>query len=215
MCCVVEFIPLANAERFMLRFANVSSMRFFLGCMRYVSKQVLDAAFRKGWSFTFSKPCTSLAGLAWTVGNPACRQRCKRWCVSLPLSLSGMFNCGHVTGIMSHDPLSHLSCVSGEFHRLAERKWAAKCKQSGSCRWWQCARGVMLQSADKRCTVSHVSRFSRQDIEFHGIVKYMSKEKGYGFIECKETHLKQAFCMQPEVEHVHDSKHQLSIHTGV
>ena len=55
----------------------------------------------------------------------------------------------------------------------------------------------------------------QEDIEFHGIVKYMSKEKGYGFIECKETHLKQAFCMQPEVEHVHDSKHQLSIHTGV
>eukprot|EP00439_Symbiodinium_sp_Y106_P039685 s4759_g4.t2 len=26
-----------------------------------------------------------------------------------------------------------------------------------------------------------------EDIEFHGIVKYMSKEKGYGFIECKET----------------------------
>ena len=36
--------------------------------------------------------------------------------------------------------------------------------------------------------VSHVSCLPKQDMEFQGTVKYMSKEKGYGFIECKERH---------------------------
>ena len=49
-------------KRFRLRLANVSSMRFYLGCIRYVSKQVLDAAFRKGWNFALPNPCTWSAG---------------------------------------------------------------------------------------------------------------------------------------------------------